>query len=334
MKYIHVLTYIQSSILAIHPDKRDAILAVIAHRAAGHVFSEEEIQAQIGAASGGTSSQSGAVAVVSLRGVIAHRMSGMADSSGGASAERFTKTMQQAASDPAISAIVIDVDSPGGTVNGVSEAAQAVFDARQQKPVIAHINGMGASAAYWAISGAHEIVASPGLIDNSIGSIGVFTVHQDLSAALEKEGIKPTIISAGKYKTEGNPFEPLSEERRAVLQGSVDAAYARFTADVARGRGVDVAAVRNGYGEGRALSAADAKRAGMVDRIATMDATLARLGSPQVRGKIMSGARAEEGTYDLDAEASDAAASVPVHGIQLFQETNGDADRLRRLRLR
>jgi signal peptide peptidase SppA len=331
MKYTHVLSYVQSAIWSMLPSKMDEFLAVLAFRAAGGTFTDEEIQARIGSPSPAGAPSGGAVAIVPLRGVIAHRMSGMSDSSGGASAERFTRMMQAAAADPAIAAIVIDVDSPGGTVNGVPEAAQAVAAARAQKPVIAQANGMAASAAFWIASQAHEIVASPGLIDASIGSIGVYTIHQDLSAALEKEGIKPTIISAGKYKVDGNPFEPLSPERRAYLQDSVDGTYAQFLKSVAAGRGVEVSAVRDGYGQGRAVSAVEAKRAGMVDRIATMDETLARLGSPQVRGKIMSGVRAS-----ADEEATMMAADLALAGIggvvseHLAQEIDGSDRELAR----
>jgi signal peptide peptidase SppA len=328
MKYTHVLSYVRGALWAISRDKIEEIIDVLVYRAAGHEFSAEEIQARIG--DGTTTPQprtQGVTALIPLRGTITHRMGGMAESSGGMSAERFTKMIQQAAADPSVSAIVIDTDSPGGTVNGVSEAADAVYQARQSKPVVAVANGMMASAAYWIASQAHEVIAVPSLVDASIGSIGVYTVRQDLSEALAKQGIKTTIISAGKFKIEGSPTEPLSDEAKATLQKAVNAAYASFTGAVARGRGVDQAAVQNGYGEGHALSAVDAKRAGLVDRIATMDETLARLASPQVRGKIMGGMR-----VSVEDEANLMAADLALAEIggvvaeHLAQETDG-ADR-------
>lgn len=294
MKYTHIVSYVRDAVWALLPAKMEELLAVLAFRAAGGEFTAAEIQARIGAGpSDPQPSRGGVTVIVPLRGVIAHRMGGMNESSGGMSAERFMRMMQAAAADSQVSSILIDIDSPGGTVNGVTDAAQAVYDARQQKPIVALANGQMASAAYWIGSQAHEIVAVPGLIEASIGSIGAYTIHTDLTAALEKEGVKPTVISAGKHKFEGNPFEPLSDETRAVIQARVDSAYERFLSDVARGRGVGVSAVRNGYGEGRTLAAADAKKAGLVDRIATMDATLARLSSPTIRGRLMNGARAE-----------------------------------------
>jgi ClpP class serine protease len=87
-------------------------------------------------------------------------------------------------------------------------------------------------------------------------------------------GIKVTLVSAGKFKVEGNPFEPLDADAEASIQRSVDESYGLFTLDVAKGRGVTVAKVRSGFGEGRLLSADEAKAENMVDRVATLDATV------------------------------------------------------------
>lgn len=293
MKYAHVVHYVRHAIWAIDPDKMHDLLAVLAFRAGGGVFTPEELQARLGTVAEGSAepSTSGTLAIVPLRGVIAHRIGLMDDSSGGASAERFTSLIGRVAADPAVSTILIDADTPGGTVPGVIEAADAVFAARETKRVVAIANSKMQSAGYWIGSQAHEVIAIPSALDPSIGSIGAFTVHQDLSAALEQAGVKTTVISAGKHKVDGNPFEPLSEDYRAHLQAAVDAAYAAFVKAVARGRGVSVSDVRRGFGEGRSLSAVDAKAAGLIDRIATMDDTMARL-SGQGRARGAGGVRA------------------------------------------
>lgn len=277
MKYGHILSYVAQTPWAILPSKMEEILSVLAFRAAGHIFTKDEIRARIGEPQPATSAKRGAVAVIPLRGVIAHRMGGMDEASGGMSAERFTAMLRTAVADESIGTIVLDVDSPGGTIPGVPEAADAVFQARESKRVVAVANSMMASAAYWIASQAHEIVAIPSALDRSIGSIGAFVAHQDLSAHLEKEGVKVTLIKAGKHKADGNPFEPLSDEAKAHIQASVDEAYDRFVKAVARGRGVSATDVRGGYGEGRALSAGDAKAAGLIDRIATFEDTVSRL---------------------------------------------------------
>lgn len=319
MKYIHVLAYVAQTPWAILESKMDDLLEVLAYRAAGHVFTAEEIQARLGPPAPSAAPNAGeGVAIIPLRGVIAHRMGSMSESSGGMSAERFTAMMQQAAADPRVAAILIDVDSPGGTIPGVLEAADAVYQARETKKVVAIANSVMASAAYWIASQAHELVAIPSALDPSIGAIGAFMVHQDVSAALEKEGIKTTVIKAGKFKAEGL-FEPLSDDRRASLQAVVDGAYAQFVKAVARGRGVAPADVRGGYGEGRALTASDALRAGLIDRIATMDETIARLASPQARARI--------GNTEARASSEVEVAAAPA---AIASEAD---DRVRRVRL-
>jgi len=105
----------------------------------------------------------------------------------------------------------------------------------------------------------------------------VFAIHEDMSKALEAEGVTSTVISAGKHKVEGNHFGPLDDEARATIQAKVDESMAQFVADVAKGRGVSASAVRSDYGEGRAVSSSQALAAGMIDRIATLDETIARL---------------------------------------------------------
>jgi signal peptide peptidase SppA len=298
MKYAHIIAYVRNTIWAIAPEKWHELLSVLAFRAAGHEFTADEIKARIGDGQGSPPSFTpAAVAVIPIRGVLANRMSGMEESSGGASAEKVGAMIAAVAADPNIKTICYDIDSPGGTVPGIQELAAQMFALRGQKKQIAQVNDMACSAAYWLASQCDEIVSIP---SGTVGSIGVFCAHEDLSAALDKEGIKVTLISAGKHKTSGNPFEPLSDEERAVLQTRVDDAYGQFVKDVARGRGVTPADVRHGYGEGRALGAKDAKAAGLIDRIATMDETLARLTG---RKTATEGMRAEADEPLMNGEA-------------------------------
>lgn len=275
MKYERIIRYLAGTPLALLPEKWDEIVSVLAFRAAGHEFTPEEIRARIGDGGGPSGpSKTGGVALIPIRGVLAHRMNAMDESSGGMSAERIGQMVSTVAADPSIGTILYDVDSPGGTVPGISELAEQMFALRGQKRQVAMVNGLAASAAYWLASQADEIISIPSGV---AGSIGVFTAHSDLSQALAKEGIDVTLISAGKHKLEGNPFEPLSDEAKAVLQARVDEAYGWFVRDVARGRKVTQSAVREGYGEGRALTAKDALKAGLIDSIGTFEATVERL---------------------------------------------------------
>jgi signal peptide peptidase SppA len=214
--------------------------------------------------------------VIPITGVISHRMNLLTQFSGGTSTAGLTKAFRAALADPNVKAIVFDVDSPGGSVDGVAELADEILQARGQKKMVAVCNSLMASAAYWIASAADEVVFTS---SGSGGSIGVFMVHEDYSEANKKMGIAPTYISAGKYKTEGNPDEPLSDDARAAMQADVDAFYSMFVNAVAKGRGVSASDVRSGFGQGRCLLAKDALKAGMCDKIATLDQTLARFGA-------------------------------------------------------
>jgi hypothetical protein len=134
---------------------------------------------------------------------------------------------------------------------------------------------LNASAAYYLSCQATEVVVSPSSLT---GSIGVYSAHEDYSAADEKAGVKVTLISAGKYKTEGNMYEPLSDDARSAMQGLVDSFYGKFVKAVARGRGVSQSAVRDGFGQGRVVTAEDAVKFKLADRVDTLDEVLAGYG--------------------------------------------------------
>lgn len=275
-----VRRYVSETPWAIMPEMLAVIVDVVAFRAAGGRLTAEEIRQRIGVESfaqrPARATVKGAVAVLGLRGVIAHRVEALDDVSApaGTSTQSFTRRFRDALADDAIGKILIDVDSPGGTVDGVPELADEILRSRGQKPVVAVINTLGASAAYWIASAADEIVMTP---SGQVGSIGIITVHEDLSVFFEKKGIKTTLISAGEHKVEGNPFEPLGDRAREHLQERVDAFYSMFVGAVAAGRGVKVEAVRGGFGRGRMVGMNEALAAGMIDRIATFDEVMAGL---------------------------------------------------------
>jgi signal peptide peptidase SppA len=173
-----------------------------------------------------------------------------------------------------VAQILIDIDSPGGSVYGVSELAAEIMKARTQKPVVAVANSLAASAAYWIGCAAGEFYVTPG---GEVGSIGVWQAHFDYSKALEGDGVKPTLISAGKFKVEGNPYVPLDLEALSFMQSRVDDYYNAFAKAVAKGRGLTVNDVREGMGEGRVLGADAALAAKMVDGVATFDEVLAKI---------------------------------------------------------
>ncbi|HXI43115.1 MAG TPA: S49 family peptidase [Bryobacteraceae bacterium] len=282
MKYGHVYTEVFRKPWAILPEKFNTIAEIVTLRAMGEKMTEEEIRERLNAASHPEAAAAsrngknyGTVALIPVYGVISQRMNLMTQISGGTSIEKLTSQLRTALSDTNVSAIVMDVDSPGGGVEGVPELADEILAGRSQKKIIAVANGMAASAAYWLACCATELVVAP---SGQVGSIGVFAAHEDMSKALEQEGVKVSLVSAGKFKTEGNPYEPLTDEARAALQAKVDEFYGMFVKSVAKGRKVSQESVRSGYGEGRMLLAGAAVKEGMADRIATLDDVLGKLG--------------------------------------------------------
>ncbi len=279
MKYAHILMAVASEFWAMQPEKMAAIIDFLATQADGVKFSAEEIEARIAPQTAkAVARREGAIAIVPLRGVIANRMNLMGNVSGGgggASSEAFTNHLKSLRGDDSVKAVILDVDTPGGAVSGTDEAAAVVASFKGIKPIIAQVNSTAASAGYWIASAADEIVVTP---SGWVGSIGVYTSHDDISAALEKAGVRKTLISAGDFKTEVNQFGPLSDDARDHILSQVEAHYAMFVDRVASGRGVTSAQVRAGFGKGRMVLAKQAVEAGMADRVGTMDETLQRFG--------------------------------------------------------
>jgi signal peptide peptidase SppA len=217
----------------------------------------------------------GAVAVIPIHGVISQRESLFASIWGGTSTTSFEAAFYRAIQSPRISAVVLDVDSPGGTIHGVQMAAERVLAARGAKPVVAVANPNTHSAAYWIASAAGTLVAAPGA---DVGSIGVFRLHQDISGAMEREGVRATFIATPEFKTEGNPFEPLSEAGEAHHREQVEHTYRQFEGAVAKHRGVRREQVRRDFGRGRSYHAEQAAERGMVDGVKSMDRVIGEMG--------------------------------------------------------
>lgn len=221
----------------------------------------------------------GSVAVIPLAGFLAQKPSLFSMLFGGTSVQAFAREVVSALSDSSVGAVVLDVDSPGGEVFGVPEAAAAIRAARGTKPLLAVANPIAASAAYWLAAQVDEVVVTA---SGLAGSIGVFAVHVDESKALEQAGLGVTLVSYGRRKTEGNAAQPLTEEALAGLQGRVDHFGRLFDTDVAKGRRVSVEKVRADFGEGAVMTADEAVAAGLADRVATLE---------EIVGKVANGYR-------------------------------------------
>jgi capsid assembly protease len=294
----HVVQLATTTPWAILPEKLAVLTELLQLRAAGERLTPEAIEERLAAERGpsareAAASAPGQIAVIPIIGTLVPRVGAIAKSSGVRSTSDIVNDVRAAVEDENVRAVVLDIDSPGGVTTGIPEAADDILALRGTKPIVAVANDLMASAAYWLGSAADEIVATPTAF---VGSIGVYMMHVDVSRAMANDGIDVTMVKAGKFKADTNPYQPLSAEAQARLQGSVDEMYDLFVDAVARQRGAKTAHVRAQYGEGATLTAQRAKAAGMIDRIESMRATLQRLSSasPPARNRSSGGRRADE----------------------------------------
>jgi signal peptide peptidase SppA len=290
---------------ALMPERLQAMAGVLSRWSAGEPPTDEamfQIQServlrdtrkQMAAANAGSG-----IAVLPLYGVVTQRGNMVDDISGpgSTSTQQFTSALRQVLADDTVGQILIDIDSPGGSVYGVAELASLIVKARAQKPVVAVVNSLAASAAYWIGCSASDFYVTAG---GEVGSIGVWQAHFDYSKALEEEGVKTTLVSAGKFKVEGNPYVPLDPEAQAFMQSRVDDYYNAFIQAVAVGRGVTVDDVRSGMGEGRVLGADAALAQRMVDGIASFDDVLARMQAKVTGNAVRSPSRLKQACNSL-----------------------------------
>jgi signal peptide peptidase SppA len=278
MQYLRILAAFAGQPWAMQPEKLEAISAFLMFKARGGTLSPEEVQARISDRRAAEAVKSpGGVAVLAVQGVISQRMGMMQDISGGTSTDMLSQQFDAALADDTVKAIVFAHDSPGGGTYGVDELATKIRNARGVKPIVAQVDSLSASASYYLASQADEIVVTPG---GEAGSIGVYSVHEDISQMLEREGVKPTLIKAqhGIYKAETANIHPLSAEAHDYLQQRVNVAEDAFIKAVADGRKVTQSQVRDSFGKGRMFGAQELVKRGMADRVGTMQDTLQRFG--------------------------------------------------------
>jgi capsid assembly protease len=259
---------------AIMPDKLLEIRAIYATHLRGDKIDLEAVEARIGRPMKSEHvpyQMDGGTAIVSIDGVLGKKMNLFTQISGGASTQMIQQDFQAAMDDPAVKSILLVIDSPGGTVDGTENLADAIYASRGKgKPIVALGDGTMASAAYWIGSAADEVYAS----DKSakIGSIGVVATHEDFSQAEHQAGVKVTEISAGKYKRIASSHEPLSAEGRASIQDMVDHIYTNFVDGVARNRSTTSEVVSEKMANGKIFLGHQAVKAGLVDGVSTQSA--------------------------------------------------------------
>lgn len=282
---------------AITPDMLSEVQGIYSRHMRGDKLDIKAIEAATGKTMNGSTSGydvTGGVAVLPLDGVLAKKMNLFMQISGGTSMQMAANSFREALADSDVSAIVLCVDSPGGTVDGTQEFADLVYNSRGVKPVVSLVDGTMASAAYWIGSAASQVFLSSET--DIVGSIGVVQNHVDISQSEASQGRKTTEIAAGKYKRIASQYGALTLEGRAVLQDQVDQTYKVFVEAVARNRGVSADVVLQDMADGRVFIGQQAIDAGLVDGVSTLDALIAR---------------AAAGEFSLDDQPQAAAGALP-----------------------
>jgi len=172
------------------------------------------------------------------------------------SSDEVIKYLEKAESDPTVKGIILEINSPGGTVVSSKEIAEKVKSI--DKPVVAWIREVGASGAYWIASASDSIVADPMSIT---GSIGVISGFLEFSQLFENHGITYEEFKGGEYKNMGSPFKELNEKERIVMQGKIDIIHKYFTKVVMENRNLESADFANGL----FYLGIEAKALGLVD---------------------------------------------------------------------
>ncbi|WP_353274686.1 S49 family peptidase [Wolbachia endosymbiont (group B) of Hofmannophila pseudospretella] len=180
--------------------------------------------------------------IIPIHGILTKKPGAFDEMLGMTSYEQIEEQITQALADSSIETIILEIDSPGGEVNGIFDLADFIYESRAKKRIIAIANDDAYSAAYAIASSAEKVFVSR---TSGVGSIGVIASHIDQSGFNEKCGIKYTTVFAGSRKNDLNPHEPMTSESLESLQKEVDRLYEMFVQLIARNRGLSIEKIRS-----------------------------------------------------------------------------------------
>lgn len=217
----------------------------------------------------------GEVGVIAIKGSLTNRDSWYNRYIGVTSYGDIRNALTYAAGQSGIKAILLDIDSGGGAVNGVADASSLIqLIDKNVKPIYAFTDGTMCSAAYWLGCSARETYSSN---VSTVGSIGVIATHMEYSKALKESGVGVTVIRAGEFKALANSVEPLSDKAKTQLQTQLNSAYQVFLEHVADCRNTTVNLCDANMAQGREFFGKDALAAGLVDGIESFDSVMTKI---------------------------------------------------------
>jgi signal peptide peptidase SppA len=266
----HLASRLYGTPLLLARTKLDIILAVLGSRVGWPEQQAAMALPQARASPQSLASSAAGIAVVPVHGSLVRRSMAMDAQSGMTSYGDIASMLDEAARDPGVAGILLDIDSPGGEAGGVFELSRKIRDINAIKPVWAVASDGAYSAAYAIASAASRVFVTE---TGGVGSIGVIAMHVDQSARDAREGYRFTAISAGDLKNDLSPHEPINKAAMTRLQTEVDRLYGLFVDHVAAMRGLDVKAIR--ATEAGLFFGPDAVRSGLADALASPDQAVA-----------------------------------------------------------
>ncbi len=209
------------------------------------------------------------IAVVPVEGTIASAESSVGGVQPTATPEGLSDALRQAADDPSVVAVVLEINTPGGGVTASDEMHQSILDFKKntETPVVVSMGDTAASGGYYISTAADRIVANETTLT---GSLGVIFQLTNFSEAADKYGIRQVVIKSGQFKDIGNSFREMRPEEREIFQSLVDESYAEFVSVISEGRGLSEERVRE-IADGRIYSGSQAKELGLVDSFGGLD---------------------------------------------------------------
>lgn len=242
------------------PDRRRGKGVFVLVAILGLIFVASYVAGRLGLFKGkGISLSSDKIAVISIQGVL---------TSATDTIEQFKKYEEN----EEVKALVLRIDSPGGTVVAAQEIYAEIRKLRENKVVLASMGNVAASGGYYVAAATEEIVANPGTLT---GSIGVISEYPNFEELMQKVGLKSEVLKGGRFKDLGNPTREMTEEERKLLQGLIDNIHKQFIRDVALGRGRSVEEIEP-LADGRVFTGEQARENGLVDRLGNFEDALDR----------------------------------------------------------
>ncbi|MCA8951622.1 MAG: S49 family peptidase [Planctomycetes bacterium] len=271
----HALSFALAQTWAMEEAAHRRMMQILSRHASGIRLSDEDLTAATGKDMPERRAEmriENGVAVIPIHGVIAHRAGavGRISSRVGTSVDHIRRDLEDAVANDSVRSILLDVDSPGGSVSGLDQLAADIRAARARKPIVAHTDSLMASAAYWLSSQADQVLATR---DAVVGSIGVITSFYDVHRFLQNEGVDPVVIKSTPRKGGVQQNASVSDSDRAEVQREVDVYHEMFVDNVAAGRGLERDAA-SAMADGRVYIGKEAVDRGYLDGLVTQAAAM------------------------------------------------------------